>query len=97
MGTLKNVLSTKLTAERRLRIDLASLREGLRENEFMVAWVPSRANLADPLTKEPDTETARLKPCAEMKYPLLDALRSNCTNFRGINSVTKTQADVSKY
>jgi hypothetical protein len=97
MGTLENVLTTKLTAEKRLRIDLASLREGLRENEFIITCVPSRGNLSDALTKESDSETNRLKPCSNMKRPLLDALRSNCTNFRGIDSVTKTQADVSKY
>jgi hypothetical protein len=97
MSTIENVLTTKLPAEKRLRIDLARLREGLRKGDFSISWVPSRANLSDPLTKEADSEVPRLKPNDFMMRPLLDALRSNCTNFRGLRMVTKTQADVSNY
>jgi hypothetical protein len=97
MGTLKNVITTKLPTEKRLRIDLGAVRQGLRRGQFDITWVPSRANLSDPLTKESEHENARLRPCDRMKRPLLDALRNNCTNLRGITSVTKTQADVSRY
>jgi hypothetical protein len=51
MSTIKNVLTTKLPAEKRLRIDLACLVEGLRKGNSSISWVPSRANLSDPLTK----------------------------------------------
>jgi hypothetical protein len=97
MGSMKNVLTTKLPVEKRLRNDLACIRQGLRNGDFEISWVPSRANLSNPLTKESESDTARLKPCTHLKRPLLDALRSNCTNFRGIRLVPKTQADVSKY
>jgi hypothetical protein len=97
MGALKNLVTTKLPEEKRLRIDLAIVRQGLRRGDFDVSWIPSKENLSDPLTKESDNEGDRLKPCDVMKRPLLDALRSNCTNFRGLHLVTKTQADVSRY
>jgi hypothetical protein len=97
MGVLKKIVTTKLPEEKWLRIDLAVVRQGLRRGDFIITWVPSRANLSDPLTKESDNETLRLKPCETMKCPLLDALRSNCTNLRGVHQDTRTQADVSKY
>jgi Reverse transcriptase (RNA-dependent DNA polymerase) len=97
MGALSNVVTTKLPAEKRLRIDLAALRQGLRRGLFVITWVPSRANLSDPLTKEAENEGDRLRPCDRIKRPLLDALRSNCTNLKGVESTTKTQADVSNY
>lgn len=97
-GALNNVTTTTLPTEKRLRIDLGDLRKGLRKGKFEITWVPSRANLSDPLTKESECESDRLRPCERMKRPLLDALRSNCTNLRGISSaITKTQADVSTY
>jgi hypothetical protein len=55
MGSMKNVLTTKLHVEKRLRIDLACIRQGLRNGDFEITWVPSRANLSDPPTKEYDT------------------------------------------
>jgi Reverse transcriptase (RNA-dependent DNA polymerase) len=97
LGVAKNLITTKLTVEKRLRIDLAVVRQGLRRGEFVVTWVPSRANLADALTKESESDLPRLNPSDHMKKPLLDALRSNCTNLRGVRQDTKTQADVSKY
>jgi hypothetical protein len=63
MGSMKNVLTTKLPVEKRLRIDLACIRQGLRNGDFEITWVPSRANLSDPLRKESESDTARLKPC----------------------------------
>jgi hypothetical protein len=97
LGVATNLITTKLTVEKHLRIDLAVVRQGLRRGEFVVTWVPSRANLADALTKESESDLPRLNPSDHMKKPLLDALRSNCTNLRGMRQDTKTQADVSKY
>jgi hypothetical protein len=97
LGVTKNVATTKLTVEKRLRIDLAVIRQGLRRGEFMLTWVPSLTNLVDVLTKEAENDLLRLSPNDRMKKPLLDALRSNCTNLRGVRQLTKTQADVSRY
>jgi hypothetical protein len=97
MGMLKNVLTNKLPEEKRIRIDLAVVRQGLRRADFVVTWVFGRANLSDPLKKESDSYTNRIRPCGAMKRPLLGALRSNCTNLRGDHQETRTQADVSKY
>jgi hypothetical protein len=97
MGIAKSITTTKLPEKKRLRIDLAIVRQGLRRGDFVLTWVPSRANLSDPLTKEDLRETPRLRPSDSLKRPLIDALRGNCTNLRGVRSVTKTQADVPKY
>jgi Reverse transcriptase (RNA-dependent DNA polymerase) len=97
MGVMKNVLTTKLTTEKRRRIDLAVARQGLRRGEYIMTWVPSRSNLSDALTKESENDLPRLRPCDYMKKPLLHALRTGCTNLRGIRQETKTQADVSRY
>jgi hypothetical protein len=97
LGVTKNLLTTKLTVEKRLRIDLAVVRQGLRRGEFSLTWVPSRANLADALTKEAENDLPRLRPNDHMKKPLLDALRTSCTNLRGVRQLTKTQEDVSRY
>jgi hypothetical protein len=97
MGVLRSLVTTALPLKKRLRIDLAKIRQGLRNGEFVVTWVPSRANLADSLTKESQKDQPRLGPNEYMKRPLLDALRNNCTNFNGVQQVSKTQADVSKY
>jgi hypothetical protein len=93
-GVLRNAVTTKLPAEKRLRIDLGSIRQGLRIGHFDITWVPSEANLSDCLTKEAGSEDARISPCDRMKCAFLAALRSNCTNLRGVLSSTKTQADV---
>jgi hypothetical protein len=97
MVLLMNVLTIKLPMEKRLRIYHAGLRAGLRNGEFDISWLPSRANLSDPLTKEADGEHPRLSPCDRMKRPLLDALRSNCIMFQGMRLITKSQVDMSKY
>jgi hypothetical protein len=97
LGVAKNIVTTKLPIEKRLRIDLAVVRQGLRSGDFILTWVPSRANLSDPLTKEAENDTPRLRPSDHMKKPLMDALRSNCTNLRAIRQVTRSQADVSRY
>jgi hypothetical protein len=93
----KNVPTTKLPIEKRLRIDLAVVGQGLRRGEYKLTWVPSRANLADPLAKRSEQETARISTCTHMKKPLIDAMRTGCTNIKGVRQETKTQADVSRY
>jgi hypothetical protein len=97
MGALKCVMTTKLPEEKRLRIDLAVIRQGIRRGDFDIMWISGRANLSDSLTKESESEGIRLRPSDRMKRPLLDALHSNCTNLLGVRQETKTQADVSKY
>jgi hypothetical protein len=97
MGVLKSITKTTLPTEKRLRIDLAQIRQGLRSREFVATWVPSRSNLADAFTKELQHEQERLRLNECMKRPLLDALRSNYTNLVGVQQVTKTQGDLSKY
>jgi hypothetical protein len=62
MGAVKSVITTMLPAEKRLRIDLAVIRQGLRQVHFNITWVPSRLNRSDPLTKEADSEAFRLRP-----------------------------------
>jgi hypothetical protein len=97
MGVAKNIVTTKLHTEKRMRIDLAVVRQGLRRGDFVLTWVPSRANLADALTKEAENNLPRLRPCIHMNKPLLDALRSGCSNLRGVRQETKIKADVSRY
>ena len=61
-GTLKNSTTTKLPTERRNRIDMALLRQAMRRGEFILTWVPRRANLSDPLTKEAERGSRVLRP-----------------------------------
>ena len=97
-GLHKNAGSTKLPLQKRLRIDMAALRQGLKRGEFVITWVPSKANLADPMTKADDRSHSDFRtPKKEMKSVLLDAFRSNCTNLKGIRQVTKTKEDVRNY
>lgn len=97
-GTAKNTVTTKLPTEKRLRIDLACMRQGLRRGEYFMTWLPSRSNLSDPLTKEsPTSEAARIDVCMNMKRLLLTALRTNNTQLKGVRRITKTQEDVRKY
>jgi hypothetical protein len=97
-GTSKNIVTTKLPTEKRLRIDLACMRQGLRRGEYSMTWLPSRANLSDPLTKETERSDApRLEVCMDMKRLLLLALRTNNTHLKGVRQHTKSQEDVRKY
>jgi hypothetical protein len=74
------------------------LRQGLRRGEYILTWVPGRANLSVPMTKEILGKGASpLSPCERLKRPLLDGLRTNNINLKGVKRVTKTQTDVSKY
>lgn len=96
-GLLKNAGTTKLPLQKRLRIDMSALRQGLRRGEFEMTWVPSKANLSDQMTKSQPRGSRLTKPNDDMKKPLLTALRTNNTGMSRFKHVTKTQADVSNY
>lgn len=51
-GTPKNSVTTKLPTERRNCIDMPLIHQSLRRGEFILTWVPSRANISDSLAKE---------------------------------------------
>jgi hypothetical protein len=65
MGIANLIATTKLPAERRLRIDYAVVREGLRNGVFSLIWVPSRANLADPFVVSRISSRSKLAPRGE--------------------------------
>ena len=44
--------STKSTEEKRLRVDIAAVKEAVENKEFIVRWVEKRFQLADVLTKQ---------------------------------------------
>lgn len=94
-GLIKKVVNTKLPIEKRLRIDIASLRQGLRLGEYKMIWVPSGAMLADSLTKGDIFISPGERK--KLKDPLLKALNSNCTFIKGIQTRTASREDVSKY
>ena len=97
-GLSTNCKTTRLPTQRRLRIDLACLRQGLKRGEFVLTRVPSGANLSDPLTKARVKEVSGIvPPCDKMKRALLLALRTNRTPLSGCRSITKTQADACRY
>jgi hypothetical protein len=93
MGLMKNVLPTKLTAEKELILQLIGKAYAV-ENTSRPGCRADRT--ADSLTKESASDQTRLRPCDYMKKPLLDASRSMSTNLKGIRRETKTQADVSR-
>ena len=91
---IKKITTTKLPVEKRVRVDLAGLREGLRRGEFVMTWVASRSELADALTK---TNPHTIQISFSDKRPLLAALATNCTHLATIPSVTKTRGDVCNF
>lgn len=96
-GTLKNSVTTKLPTERRNRIDMALIRQAMRKGTFSLTWVPSRANIADPLTKENDKGIPGIAPDVKLKSVLLNALRTNNSQLKGVRRITRTKEDVSRY
>ena len=48
----ENIHSTTAVAEKRLRVEIAAIRESVRKNEVKVEWVPHVDQLADCLTKQ---------------------------------------------
>jgi hypothetical protein len=79
--------------EKRLRIDMAPLRQGLRLGEYGLVWAGSSSNLANPLTEGPRC----ISPTVSVKLPLLRVLEMNCTHLDTVPTRIKTWADVSNY
>jgi hypothetical protein len=65
----QRAVSTALLTEKRLRIDMALLHQGLRRGEYGPVWTSSSSNLANPLTKGP----RGISPTMSVKLPLLRA------------------------
>jgi hypothetical protein len=85
-------MSTALPTEKRLRIDMALLRQGFRRGEYGLVWTGPSSNLVNPLTKGP----RGISPTMSVKLPLLLALEKNCTHLDTFPTRIKTWADVSK-
>jgi hypothetical protein len=88
----QKAVSTALPTKKRLRIDMALLRQGLRRGEYGLVWAGSSNNLANPLTKGP----RGISPTMSVKLSLLRALEKNCTHLDTVPTRIKTWADVSK-
>ena len=52
MSLHKNIQSTTAVEEKRLRVELAAIRESARKSEFKAEWVSNQDQLADCLTKQ---------------------------------------------
>jgi hypothetical protein len=89
----QKAVSTALPTDKRLRIDMALLRQGFRPGEYGLVWAGSSSNLANALTKGP----RGISPTMSIKLPLLRALETNCTHLDMVPTRIKTWADVSKY
>lgn len=90
---VRNCITTKLPAERRLRSTLAILREMLRKGECRVTWTPDPGQLTNALTKMNNT----LSPSMTLKASMLSALRTGQTSTSSHATVTKTSGDASSY
>jgi hypothetical protein len=88
----KKAVSTALPTEKRLRIDMALLRQGFRRGEYGLVSAGSSSNLANPLTRGP----CDISPTMSVKIPLLRALETNCTHLDTVPTRIKTWADVNK-
>jgi hypothetical protein len=75
----QKAVSTALPTEKRLRIDMALLRQDLRRGEYGLVLAGSSSNLENPLTKGP----RGISPTMSVMLPLLRALETNCTHFDG--------------
>jgi hypothetical protein len=89
----QKAVSTALPTEKRLRVDMALLRQGLRRGEYGLVRVGSSSNLANLLTNG----SRGISPTMSVKLPLLRALETNCTHLDTVPTRIKTWADVSKY
>jgi hypothetical protein len=89
----QKAISTALPTEKRLRIDVGLLRQGLRREEYGLVGAGSSSNLANPLTKCPHG----IIPTMSVKLPLLRALETNCTHLDTVPTRIKTWSDVSKH
>ncbi len=52
MSVTEAVHSTKAMEEKRLRVDIAALRESVKRKEITVNWVDTKSQLADVFTKQ---------------------------------------------
>jgi hypothetical protein len=91
----QKAVSRALPTEKRLRIDMALLRQGLRSREYGLVWAGSSSNLVNSLTKGP----RGISPTMSVRLPLQRALETNCTHLDTVPTRIKTWADVcvSKY
>lgn len=89
-GLHKITVTTIVLLQKRLKINIASLRQGLRRGEVIHACVRSFANLTDPRLKANPKSSGQLEPPNDsMKRLLTKSLRFNCTDLRRIRQVTK--------
>jgi hypothetical protein len=82
----QKAVSTAFPTEKRLRIYMALLCQGLRRGEYGLMWAGSSSNLANPLTKGP----RGISPTIPVKLPLLRALETNCTHLDTVPTRIKT-------
>jgi hypothetical protein len=73
----QKAVPTALKTEKRLRIYMALLLQGLRRGEYGLVWAAPSSNLANPLTKD----TRGISTTMSAKLPLLRALETNCTHL----------------
>jgi hypothetical protein len=73
----QKAVSTAFPTEKRLRIDMDLLRQGLCRGEYDLVWAGSSSILANPLTKSP----RGISPTLSVELPLLRALETNCTHL----------------
>jgi hypothetical protein len=89
----QKAVSLALPTEKRLRIDMALLRQGFRRGEYGLAWAGSSSNLVNPLTKGP----RGISPKMSVKLPFAARFKTNCTHLDKVPIRIKTWEDVSKY
>jgi hypothetical protein len=82
----QKAVSMALPTEKRLRIDIALLRQGLRRVEYGLVWAGSSSNLANTLTKGP----RGIIPTMSVKIPFLRALETDCTHLDTVPTCIKT-------
>jgi hypothetical protein len=90
---LQKAVPTALPTKKRLRIDMALLRQGLRRREYGLVWAGSSSNLANSQTNGP----RGISQTTSVKLPLLGTLETSCTHLDTVPTRSKTWADVSKY
>ena len=59
--------TSKSVSDTRLRVDIARLREMVREGEIVVEWVPGRLQVADALTKRGASTAQGIKVLTESR------------------------------
>jgi hypothetical protein len=77
----QKAVSTALPTEKRLRIDMALLRQGLRRGEYGLVWAGSSSNLVNPLTKGP----RGISPTMSVKLPFAARFRDELYASRHVS------------